>query len=133
MSHLKIGRNTVVVSCYLPPPPRKFNAWFECIDGCGERHPLNEVIYACSKGNLLNVHHDMAALRQVSADQWVNLFEFRYRSNVWPYGSGVWGKKEWVLPGIEDRNVVSMYEGNTNLFWAERSGRGLGLEGPWIK
>ena len=46
----------------------------------------------------------------------------------WPFGSGVWGKKEWVLPQIEDDNVVSMFEGNTNLFWAERYGAELGLE-----
>jgi threonine synthase len=29
--------------------------------------------------------------------------------------------------------VVSMAEGGTNLFWAERYGRSLGLEGLWIK
>jgi threonine synthase len=45
----------------------------------------------------------------------------------------VWGKKEWVLPEIEDDNVVSMYEGHTNLFWADRYGRELGLEDLWIK
>jgi len=50
-----------------------------------------------------------------------------------PYGSGVWGKKEWVLPTIADENVVSMFEGNTNLFWAERYGREQGLEDLWIK
>ena len=45
----------------------------------------------------------------------------------------MWGKKEWVLPGVDNENVVSMYEGDTNLFWAERYGRELGLEDLWIK
>ena len=38
----------------------------------------------------------------------------------WPYGSGVWGKKEWVQPHLRDENVVSTAEGGTNLFWAEQ-------------
>jgi threonine synthase len=45
----------------------------------------------------------------------------------------VWGKKEWVLPGVDNENVVSTYEGNSNLFWADRYGRQLGLEDLWIK
>ena len=133
MNRLEIDHQTLVDSCYLPPPTRRFDAWFECIDGCGERHRLNEVIYACSKGNLLDVHHDLSALKQIPAEKWTSLFEFRYRCNVWPYGSGVWGKKEWVLPGIEDKNIVSMFEGNTNLFWAERFGEAVGVEDLWIK
>jgi threonine synthase len=38
-----------------------------------------------------------------------------------------------VLPNIRDENVVSMFEGHTNLFWAERYGNGLGLDDLWIK
>jgi threonine synthase len=45
----------------------------------------------------------------------------------------VWGKKEWVCPELRDENVVSMDEGGTNLFWAERYGRELGLDDLWIK
>jgi threonine synthase len=51
----------------------------------------------------------------------------------WPYGSAVWGKKEMVCPAVDDDNVVSMYEGGSNLFWAERLGREVGLEDLWIK
>jgi threonine synthase len=52
---------------------------------------------------------------------------------MWPYGSGIWGKKEWVAPQIEDDNVVSLDEGGTNLFYAERYGRHLGLTDLWVK
>ena len=30
-------------------------------------------------------------------------------------------------------NVVSLYEGGTNLFWAERFGKVIGVEDLWIK
>ena len=48
-------------------------------------------------------------------------------------GSGVWGQREWVIPSLRDENVVSMCEGNTNLFWADRLGKQLGLNDLWIK
>jgi threonine synthase len=75
----------------------------------------------------------MDALKRTSGNRWKELFESRQHKSEWPYGSGVWGKKEWVLPEIEADNVVSMYEGHTNLFWADRYGRELGLEDLWIK
>ncbi|MBT5632024.1 MAG: threonine synthase, partial [Nitrospina sp.] len=60
-------------------------------------------------------------------------FESRYRRNEWPYGSAVWGKRELVCPNVEDDNIVSTYEGGTNLFWAERLGHQLGLDDLWVK
>jgi len=111
-----------------------YRAWFECIRGCGERFALDTVIYVCPKcGGLLDVEHDVGALRDRSASAWMRLFDERIRTNEWPYGSGVWGKKEWVLPGVDNENVVSMYEGHTNLFWAERLGEEIGLPDLWVK
>jgi threonine synthase len=63
----------------------------------------------------------------------MKLFEDRYQSTQWPYGSGVWGKKEWILPQIHDENIVSLYEGGTNLFWAERFGKIIGVDNLWLK
>jgi threonine synthase len=51
----------------------------------------------------------------------------------WPHGSGVWGKVEWVYPGINPENIVSFAEGGTNLFWAQRFGREVGVEDLWLK
>jgi threonine synthase len=45
----------------------------------------------------------------------------------------VWGKKEWVAPHVRDDQVVSMFEGGSNLFWAERYGRQIGVKDLWIK
>jgi threonine synthase len=112
----------------------EYRAWFECSEGCDEKYPLTEVIYRCRKcGALLEVAHDVEALKERGAEEWKALFDQRYMGTEWPYGSGVWGKKEWVCPMVDDDNVVSMYEGGTNLFWAERLGREIGLEDLWIK
>ncbi|KAF9595393.1 hypothetical protein IFM89_000311 [Coptis chinensis] len=42
---------------------------------------------------------------------------------TWPYGSSVWKYKEWVLPEIDADDIVGLYEGNTNAFWAARFGK----------
>src|SRR5512142_3369057 len=112
-----------------------YRAWFQCInEECPATYPLNTIIYKCKEcGSLLGVQHDFEALARRDAAAWMKLFEDRYKSNEWPYGSGVWGKKEWVLPEIADDNVVSLYEGGTNLFWAERFGKVVGLEDLWVK
>ncbi|HEX7786481.1 MAG TPA: threonine synthase, partial [Methylomirabilota bacterium] len=65
--------------------------------------------------------------------EWKAIFDGRSHVTAWPYGSGVWGKKEWVLPELDGENVVSMFEGHTNLFWAERYGAELGVRDLWIK
>src|SRR3989475_3156601 len=112
-----------------------YRAWFQCINAqCGATYPLNSIVYHCRKcGSLLEVQHDLEALRKRDANEWKRLFEDRYKCNEWPYGSGVWGKKEWLLPQIDHNNIVSLYEGGTNLFWAERFGKVLGVEDLWIK
>ena len=112
-----------------------YRAWFQCINPqCGATYPLNSVVYHCNRcQSLLEVRHDMQALSRRSAADWKELFEARYKGNEWPYGSGVWGKKEWILPQIDHANVVSLYEGGTNLFWAERFGKMIGLNDLWIK
>ena len=111
-----------------------YNAWFQCSEGCGETYPLTEIIYRCQNcDGLLEVQHDMETLKQRSATDWKSLFEKRYMRTQYPYGSGVWGKKELVCPNVEDANIISMYEGGTNLFWAERFGEQLGLSDLWIK
>jgi threonine synthase len=112
------------------PQPR---AWFESLSHPDERYGLDEVRYTDAEGGLLQVVHDMDELSKTSGSEWKEVFERRARKNEWPYGSGVWGKKEWVLPDIDNENVVSMYEGHSNLFWAERYGRQIGLEDLWLK
>ncbi len=111
-----------------------FHAWFQCINGCSGQYELTEIIYRCPDcGELLEVQHDMDLLKKRSGDEWKQIFVSRYRANDWPYGSSVWGKKELVCPSVDNDNVVSTFEGGTNLFWAERLGKQWGLEDLWIK
>ncbi len=111
-----------------------YQAHFRCFRGCPGQYSLYEVIYTCPTcGGLLEVHHDVETLRTRSADEWKKLIDSRVGTTKWPYGSGVWGMREWVAPDLRNENVVSMYEGNTNLYWAERLGKQIGVSDLWIK
>jgi threonine synthase len=111
-----------------------YNCWFECVRGCGRRYSVFDAIYRCEDcGGLLDVEHDVEALKNRSPVAWMRLFEERTRTNEVPYGSGVWGKKEWIMPLVENDNVVSMYEGHTNCFWARRLGEEIGVPDLWVK
>ena len=112
----------------------RLHAAFRCFAGCPGEHALTEAIYRCPRCNgLLDVVHDLDALRATPPEAWRALFEGRYKRTTWPYGSGVWGKKEWVAPSVPDDLVVSCDEGGTNLFWAERLGREIGMRDLWVK
>jgi len=99
-----------------------------------ESYTLDQVVYRANDGGLLDVKHDMAALQQYGPEYWKTLFDARVGTTSWPFGSGVWSKKEWVLPELPDEDIVSMFEGNSNLFWAERFGREtLQMTDLWVK
>lgn len=110
------------------------NVYFRCFAGCEGKHSIYDVIYRCPKcKSLLEVYHEREPLKKKNAYKWQQLFDSRSSTTSWPYGSGVWGQREWVIPSLRDENVVSMNEGNTNLFWANRLGQKLGLDDLWIK
>ena len=112
-----------------------YSSWFQCIDTeCSERMSLTEIVYTCPRcDGLLMVSHDVEALKNRSGAAWMKLFDDRYMTTQFPYGSGVWGKKEWVYPQIDDANIVSTYEGGSNLFRAIRFGEMIGVKDLWIK
>lgn len=115
-------------------PIRSPNAWFRCSDGCDFRAELTDVVYTCAKcGGLLEVEHDVDALATRSAAEWKALFDSRFKLGPWPFGSGVWGKKEWVFPQVGVENVVSMFEGGSPLLRIDRYAREIGLEDLWLK
>lgn len=117
-----------------PNHDARYRAVFRCINACPGEYPLNEIIYQCPKCNdLLEVVHALEPLRMTSPDEWKEIFDSRFMRTVWPYGSGVWGKKEFVCPDVSDENIVSTCEGGSNLFWAEQLGYRWGVEDLWIK
>jgi threonine synthase len=112
-----------------------FSAEFRCVAGCAGGYPLDEVIYRCPRcGDLLEVVHDLDALRRArTAAGWKELFAERWRSIAEPWGSGVWGKHEWVAPHVEPANIVSMLEGGTHLVRVPRYAAALGLGDVRVK
>jgi len=108
-----------------------FNAGFDST----ESYSLDEIVYRSRSGGLLDVEHDMEALKRFDGAYWRTLFDSRVGRTTWPYGSGVWSKKEWVLPEIDPDDIVSAFEGNSNLFWAERFGKEkcVGMNDLWVK
>jgi threonine synthase len=117
-----------------PSSAASFSARFRCGEGCDFHAPLTEVIYRCPRcGGLLEVEHDVAALRSRSAAEWKALFDGRFKLGPWPYGSGVWGKKEWIYPQLADASVVSMFEGGSPLLRVDRYAREIGLDDVWVK
>lgn len=113
---------------------KSYQASYACIDNCVSGIPLTDIIYRCPKcGELLEVQHDLEALKATSANEWKEIFAARYRHAAGPHASGVWGKKEWVCPAIADENIVSIGEGRTPLFEARQISKKTGIENVWVK
>ena len=107
----------------------KYRAWFQCFSGCNVRHSLEEIVYRCEEcGGLLEVRHDIAALKEKSAAEWRSLLDSRLGRQ-----SGVWSKKEMVLPELRDASIVSLGEGNSPLIRSDAFARLLGVESIHIK
>src|SRR5499427_4291675 len=105
------------------------HAWFECFAGCGVRYRLDQIVYRCEAcGGLLEVRHDVDALKHKSGNEWKQLFDSRLGRM-----SGVWSKKEMVLPEIDDQSIVSLGEGNSPLIKAQRFAKYLGIAEIYIK
>jgi len=111
-----------------------YSAWFQCIAGCDGRWPLDEVRYRCPRCNdLLEVVHDLAALKTRPPEAWRALFDERWRATRPPLASGVWGKREVVAPHVRDEHVVTAGEGATTLLPLPGYARALGVADVLIK
>ncbi len=107
----------------------KHRAWFECFSGCSVQYPLDQVVYRCGTcGGLLEVRHDVDALKETSPEDWRSRLDSRLGRQ-----SGVWSKKEMVLPELRDENIVSLGEGNSPLIHSAAFARLLGMESVYIK
>ena len=98
--------------------------------------PLVDLIYPprCPLcGALLEVSHDLEALRTVPADEWKRRFESRFGSSRLPQASGVWGKHEWVCPELPVGDIVSLGEGRVPLMPLPRMAAELGLASLELK
>jgi len=96
-------------------------------------YPLDQIVYKDTDGALLEVDHDMDTLGQKSAQEWKEIFQIRVGSLKAPYSSGVWGKKEWVLPHIPNDQIVSLGEGWSSLIRPAKFEKHLGLKNVSVK
>ena len=82
------------------PNPSPFRAWFGCAAGCPGENPLNKILYYCPTcGGLLDVQHDINALKTRTPQEWRHLFDERYRRTLYPYGSGGVGQERNGVSG----------------------------------
>lgn len=110
-------------------------ATFRCFRGCANgaevRYPITQAIYRCpSCDGLLAVQHDMRALAETSAEEWKRRFDQRWSPSS---RSGVWDKREWVMPEIPDDAIVTTGEGATPLYPAKRLAAELEMEELYVK
>jgi threonine synthase len=111
-----------------------YKAWFQCFAGCDETYELDEIVYRCRRcDSLLEVRHDVDALARHSGEEWKALFAERWALPAGPMSSGVWARKEWVLPPVDEENIVSLGEGKTPLLHAEGFGRRIGVPDVHVK
>lgn len=112
---------------------KPFHAYFQNING-SDTYPLSEVIYRSKiDGSLLEVHHDREALAERSPEEWKKLFAERRMSFRPADMSGVWSKREMVLPEIPEEDIVTLREGFSPLFDANALAKELGLRKLWVK
>ncbi len=105
------------------------SATFRCLRGCPGAYDVFSVIYHCPRcGGLLEVDHDEARLADVAdGPGWRAALEVRRT------GSGVWDKRDWVLPQIERQHIVTLGEGWTPLLPVAALAHDLGLDDLWVK
>lgn len=82
-----------------------------CID-CGRGYEPSAT-YRCSCNGLLEVVLDIEQLKEKVSRK---LFDSRLWSRREPYHSGVWRFKELIHPLVEDEQIISRPEGNTNIY-----------------
>ncbi len=118
MAETKTGPNTISLQCIR----------------CHNSYPANEIRYLCDCGGLLDVWHDLEALRpRVSR----GLFDGRLSGAPGPRvapttNSGVWRYREIILPATVD-TIISRPEGNTPLYEHPRLSDWVGSQNFFLK
>ena len=101
---------------------------------CNNIYPPDEIRYLCDCGSLLDVWHDLEALRpQINR----GLFDGRLSGAPGPRvvpttDSGVWRYREIILPATGN-TIVSRPEGNTPLYEHSKVSNWVGLENYFLK
>ncbi|MCL2101059.1 MAG: threonine synthase [Fibromonadales bacterium] len=109
-----------------------FHAEFKNISG-EDTYPLSQVVYRGNDGSLLEVSHSRSAWKFRSPAEWKNLFQSRRSSFAHADLSGVWSKRELVLPELPVEDIVTLQEGWSPLFNAQKLAKEINLESLHVK
>ena len=113
----------------------EYRAVFKCIAGCDGEYDLEQPIYRCPTcGDLLEVVHDLDRAarphrRGVEAAVRQPLQAHGMAVRLGRLGQEGMGR----APASATRTSSRWTKGGTNLMWAERFGRELGMDELWIK
>lgn len=116
-----------------------FRFWHQCIS-CSERFEPNKFYYTCPKCfGLLLVERDEDFVRAkvgegARAQEYLNHLRFGEARKLYPNDSGVWLFRDFILPDFPVKYIISLKEGQTDLFeipdWLKRE---VGLQNLYIK
>ncbi len=108
---------------------RKRPTWLLKCAACSASYPGLELRYRCDCGGVLDVQHDFDALKSKPS---LELFDERLMGRSAIDRSGVWRFRELILP-VNDDDIVTRPEGNTNLYFAPTLARFAGVSELWLK
>lgn len=109
-------------------------SWLACGAGCAGRIDVHALGFRCPSCNgLLEVRHDVDALATMSAEEWRARFDARGPQRTGWDASGVWARREWVLPAATEADVVSHGEGWGPLVSVPGLARELGIGALYVK
>jgi threonine synthase len=113
--------------------------WHECI-ACGHQFAPANFMYTCPDcDGLLLVVRDDAAIKQrigsgAKAQNYFDSLRYGLQRKKYPNDSGVWLWRDFILPGFPDEFVISLKEGQTDMFevpkWLSEQ---IGLDNLFIK
>lgn len=117
----------------------EFRFWHQCIS-CGKTVQPDKFYYTCpSCEGLLMVSRDDAFIKSTvgvgaQARNYFDALRFGYDRKKYPNDSGVWLWKDFILPEFPVESIISLKEGQTDLFevpeWLRKK---IGLSNLFIK
>ena len=116
-----------------------FHFWHGCVS-CGKMFKPDKFLYTCPEcGGLLMVERDEAYISSTlgkgeAIRAHMDTLRFGPARQLYPNDSGVWLWRDFILPGFPITSIVSLKEGQTDLFeipdWMKKE---VGLDRLFIK
>lgn len=103
------------------------------IDGSGDKTSVFEPRFDDGKGGLVDVFHQIAPLQDMDAEMWRVVMRARMGSTRATDRSGVWRYREWVMPELDEKDMICAGEGNAPLVEAGRLTAEIGVKDLRIK